>query len=125
MMDQRLRSAPWLRLSALASIAPVALILSAALLLACSPNESDPDPAAPAGEYGTFSPPSEMQDAEWSPVIAAHTRGPISRTSDIQVRFVKQQVEDSKVGRKIEDAPIQFEPPIEGIATWKTTQELR
>ncbi|MFK7897969.1 MAG: alpha-2-macroglobulin [Myxococcota bacterium] len=29
------------------------------------------------------------------------------------------------MGRKIEDAPIQFEPPIEGIATWKTTQELR
>jgi uncharacterized protein YfaS (alpha-2-macroglobulin family) len=98
----------------------LAWVATASLLLAMAPG-CTPEQAHQSREEAVDLTPDP---GDWSLHIAAHSSGAISRAADIRVRFVREQVEDRDVGREAE-VSLRFEPPIEGVASWHTTRELR
>jgi uncharacterized protein YfaS (alpha-2-macroglobulin family) len=105
------------------------LVLGAWAIAGCSPEDENagdgPSQSSESGPAGPSADTSSSDPSVWAPVVASHTSGSISRNSDIRVRFVKEQVSDEVVGRKLTSVPIRFEPPLAGLATWQTTRELR
>ena len=54
-------------------------------------------------------------------MIAARTASTISSQSPIRVQFVDAQIQTSQAGETAPDGIFKFEPAIEGLAVWSTT----
>ncbi len=62
-------------------------------------------------------------DANWSEYISAHTRGTISKTDAITIRFVHDVIDDSKVGTDAVGI-VEVRPAIRGELIFNTKREI-
>ncbi|MCF8381500.1 MAG: hypothetical protein K9H49_18145 [Bacteroidales bacterium] len=59
-----------------------------------------------------------------SEYVSGYTAGPIARSSDVIIKFIKPVIDTEKVGSGLESGTLTFNPSIEGSAIWDDVSTL-